>query len=225
MAKINTSSIKGKADSASKSEGGVQPQKQESQGTPKGRDRTRNISILDSQDYKNKGNNGDKKPKKESKPQKKESKTRETKIKKSQDYKDRAKTGRLTEKKAYEYFKKKGYEVIKLHYSGNKGVDLGVVKRDKAGKVIEAAVIEVKGSKQNTPSKSHFKDQVRSSYYLPRLKKASNNSEAAKEFYSLATDEKFKMQSWAVTSGPQGDRLYKIPSRGKISSQYQPITL
>jgi hypothetical protein len=141
--------------------------------------------------------------------------------------KERKITGRQTEKKVAKYYRKRGYETYPLQYNrSGHGVDLGIIKRASKGRVREGGIVEVKGSKVRTPSVSHFKNQVRRSYYLDRLGKARKNGiKGADELYTLAKDKSQKLQSIAITSGPQGNRLYKIPPTGKISKKYQSITL
>lgn len=140
-------------------------------------------------------------------------------------YKQKKRIEKRAEGVAARHFRGKGYEVHRMqHNRSGHGVDLGVIKRDKSGQIRNAGVVETKGSGVRTPSVSAFKKQVRRSYYTPRLKKARDRGKAgAGDLYTLAKKKSPKLQSWAVTSGPQGNRLYTIPPSGKISSKYQSI--
>ncbi len=162
---------------------------------------------------------------------------RHTKIVSTRNSRDRKITGRVdskqkkaierkAEKAAINYFRSQNAEVRRMQYDKVHGVDLGAIWWGKRGEIKKAAVVEVKGSGRGTPSRSVFRNQVRRDYYLPRLREAeAKGIKGAKELYMLAKNKDKRLQSMAFTSGPQGNRVYKISARGPISRNYQSVTV
>lgn len=120
----------------------------------------------------------------------------------------------------YKLRKMGNQSVFNLQHNGLHGADKGAIRYAKNGRPLSGAVAEIKARSVRTPGPSSFKRQVRTSYYMPRLRKASEAGiKNADVLYGLAKQGKVK--SLGITYGLQdkgkGARVYHVPRRGPIS--------
>ncbi len=217
MAKVGSSSVRGRISSTSKATRSVQTRVSAPRGTSRN---TRLTGTRVNTQYKNPARKAsiatrNKLPNRG---------TSARKITGALDARQKKITGANAEKLATKWFRKQGAEVHPMQHDRIHGVDLGVIWRGRRGEVNKAGVVEVKGSTVRTPSRSAFAKQVRPSYYRPNLRKAdAKGIKGANELYRLAKNNDKRLQSMAFTSGPQGNRVYKISPRGPISRNYQSV--
>ncbi len=131
----------------------------------------------------------------------------------------RAEVRRAIERKAEMAARNKLYRmgytsVRRMQHDGIHGVDLGAFKYDRAGRLRGGAVAEVKGRSSRRPGPSVFKNQVRPSYYAPRLKQAqAAGVKGADQLYNLY--KRNKLTSYGITHSPQqrGAAVYQVVGR------------
>ncbi len=129
---------------------------------------------------------------------------------------------RLAESRIRQRLYRMGFDSVhRVQHNLKHGVDLGAVKRNASGRVVRAAVVEVKGRSSKAPGRASFKEQVRASYYAPRLELASKaGSRLAKEILDFKA-KGGRIESLAGTYGLEtGQTRIYINRRGPKTAKY-----
>ena len=130
---------------------------------------------------------------------------------------------RLAESRIRQRLYRMGFDSVHhVQYNKKHGVDLGAVKRNASGRVIRAAAVEVKGRSSQTPGRASFREQVRASYYMPRLELASKaDTSLAKEildFKAKGGHIESLAGTYVLETGQT--RVYQISRRGPLTAKY-----